>query len=69
MNNSNRLTFVDWYKAILMLLVVVGHTNLIDGTGGGDYFDEFYIFISYPCFFHNIRIFIQLQEATNRIDK
>lgn len=49
--NSTRLTFVDWYKSILILLVIVGHTNLIEGAGGGTILMSFIYSFHIPAFF------------------
>ena len=45
-----RLSFVDWFKALLILLVIVGHSNLVD-TGGGTIFMSFVYSFHIPAFF------------------
>lgn len=49
---EKRLDFIDIMKGILIVSMVIGHTNSI-------YTPFIYLFISYGCLFYNIRFFIQ----------
>lgn len=48
--NTIRITFVDWCKAILILFVIIGHSNLI-GKGGGTILMSFIYSFHIPAFF------------------